>query len=96
MEQYRSSYENWPGDIDLIERLLEAGFQYKGETDTDKVECVYCGGQLSKWTRFHVPWWEHYKWFRNCKWVKYKYTYDDYVKGQIDSMNINLNGSVKF
>ena len=48
--------------------LVEAGFYYTGKDD--RVECFSCGGKLMDWHRGDIPFFEHYKLFGECPYVK--------------------------
>lgn len=63
------SFSSWPcPDIQQPTDLVEAGFYFTG--CDDRVRCFACNGGLCNWARQDVPWYEHYKWYRDCPYVK--------------------------
>ena len=63
------SFINWPATSSIKARdLAAAGLFYVGEGD--KVQCAFCGGNLSQWEEGDSPTAEHRKFYPNCPFVR--------------------------
>ena len=82
-EDRLTTFEHWSKQIQPDKyRLAKAGFYYMGEID--KVVCFSCGITLREWEQTDDPLVEHYKWSKNCVFLKmtgYKGNMDVIDKG---------------
>ncbi|CAC5380144.1 BIRC2_3 [Mytilus coruscus] len=71
VELRRNTFTNWPSNIVVSpEKLCDNGFHYMGIQD--KVQCAFCGGILSGWTKDDDIHREHSKHFGQCELVRVK------------------------
>ena len=81
------TFEHWSKQIHPDKyRLAKAGFYYTGEID--KVACFACSVILSEWERTDDPWVEHFKWSKNCSFLK--------MMGNDATIDIPSKGSTGF
>jgi len=71
-EERLKTFTHWPkylrpGKI----ALAKAGFVYTGRGD--RVQCFSCKTVLCAWAPSDDPWAEHYKWFKDCEFLKLSY-----------------------
>ena len=62
------TFTTWNNANQNPTEIAEAGFF--SCSDDDRVRCFFCNGGLCNWERTDVPWYEHRKWFGNCKFLK--------------------------
>lgn len=67
-EARRLTFTHWPGRRHLIPCLAFAGFYYTGEAD--EVQCVFCLGRISGWTKDSIPWDRHGQEMPNCPFMR--------------------------
>ncbi|XP_063420312.1 baculoviral IAP repeat-containing protein 3-like [Mytilus trossulus] len=71
VELRRNTFTNWPTNMFVSPgKLCDNGFYYMGITD--KVQCAFCGGILSGWTKDDDVHSEHSKHFSQCELVRVK------------------------
>ena len=68
-EDRLTTFEHWSKQINPDKyRLAKAGFYYTGQADA--VTCFSCNQTVSDWEPNDDPWNEHYKWSKQCVFLK--------------------------
>ncbi len=79
--RYRT-FEGWPKHLlPQPTNLARAGFCYTGRGDT--VECYECKVRLNDWQPYDRPFSEHYKWAKDCPFLKTCYMPDSAEQNDI-------------